>query len=211
MSVIAGEHGNTPCAKAKSDLRSAIRAELDCLTSEQRARGAARACARLKRQAIWSEALTLLCYAPLPDELDAIPLIEEALRQEKIVALPQFDPQTGLYRACQITAPSRDLVAGKFGIREPARHCPALPLNQLDLTLIPGVAFDATGRRLGRGRGYYDRLLAEVRGIKCGLGFDEQIKPKIPVEQHDVLLDCVVTPGFWLDFRQHRHGDDLVG
>jgi 5-formyltetrahydrofolate cyclo-ligase len=67
------------------------------------------------------------------------------------------------------------------------------------LVLVPGVAFDSHGRRLGRGKGFYDQLLAFVRGTKCGVAFDEQIVPEIPIEPHDVRLNCILTPTRWIE------------
>jgi 5-formyltetrahydrofolate cyclo-ligase len=69
----------------------------------------------------------------------------------------------------------------------------------LDLVLAPGVAFDLQGHRLGRGKGFYDRLLADVRGVKCGVAFDEQIVDAVPVGPLDVGVDCLVTPTRWLE------------
>ena len=74
---------------------------------------------------------------------------------------------------------------------------PAL-LNSLDLVLVPGVAFDLHGRRLGRGKGYYDQLLAGVCGTTCGVAFDEQIVREVPLEPHDVLMNCILTPTRWV-------------
>ena len=68
----------------------------------------------------------------------------------------------------------------------------------LDVVLVPGVAFDLGGRRLGRGAGYYDRLLTGVRGTTCGVAFDEQISGELPVEPHDVHVNCILTPTRWL-------------
>ena len=70
---------------------------------------------------------------------------------------------------------------------------------RLDLVLVPGVAFDLHGRRLGRGRGYYDRLLSQVGGRTCGVAFDEQVVSEVPVEAHDVLLNCILTPTRWFE------------
>ena len=67
-------------------------------------------------------------------------------------------------------------------------------MNRLDLVLVPGVAFDLQGRRLGRGRGFYDRLLADVDGIKCGIAFDEQMVNEVPAGPPDVRLNFILTP-----------------
>jgi 5-formyltetrahydrofolate cyclo-ligase len=197
--------------RAKAALRAIVRAQLKGITAEQRAGASVQACQRLAEQEVWRKAAALLCYAPRPDELDISPLIENALESGKIVALPQFDPQTKAYRVCQITVPIPKVAVGTFGIREPGRHCASLPLNQLDLILVPGLAFDLAGHRLGRGRGFYDLLLTGIRGVKCGLAFDEQVRPHIPVARHDVLLDCILTPTRWVDMGPRRFGDDLVG
>jgi 5-formyltetrahydrofolate cyclo-ligase len=72
-------------------------------------------------------------------------------------------------------------------------------LKRLDLVLVPGLAFDRHGRRLGRGRGYYDRLLAEVPGTSCGVAFDEQLVASDPVGPLDVPLNCILTPSHWIE------------
>ena len=94
---------------------------------------------------------------------------------------------------------AKDFVEGKFGILEPAAACELGELKRLDLILVPGVAFDWQGHRLGRGKGYYDRLLGEVSGTTCGVGYDHQIIATIPVEPHDVRLNCILTPSHWLE------------
>jgi len=70
---------------------------------------------------------------------------------------------------------------------------------RLDLALVPGVAFDLNGHRLGRGKGYYDRLLAMLTGPACGVAFDQQIVSQVPNEPHDVRLSCILTPTRWHD------------
>ena len=98
-----------------------------------------------------------------------------------------------------MTHPQRDLIIGKFGIREVAELSPEMALNQLDLALAPGVAFDPHGRRLGRGKGFYDRLLAGVCGTKCGVAFDEQLVDAVPVGPLDIPLNCILTPTRWIE------------
>jgi len=145
-------------------------------------------------QPIWTSARSVLLFSPIASELDIRPLIREALSAGKFTALPAFESDTQSYVARFVRDAVTDLVAGEFGILEPRSSCEPAPLNQLDLVLVPGVAFDAQGRRLGRGKGYYDRLLAQVRGTTCGVAFDEQIVEAVPVEPHDVRLNCILTP-----------------
>jgi 5-formyltetrahydrofolate cyclo-ligase len=141
-----------------------------------------------------------LFYSPLPDELDLTALLERALTAGKTVSLPRLVEATNRYEAAIVRHPSQDCIVGRFQVPEPRADCPVLLLNQLDLILVPGVAFDMAGRRLGRGKGYYDRMLAGVRGIKCGVAFDCQLTADIPEELHDVKLNCLVTPTRWLEF-----------
>jgi 5-formyltetrahydrofolate cyclo-ligase len=186
---------------SKAAQRKEIRARLKAMSAEQRATASAHACALLEKQSVWERAKLLFFYAPLPSELDLWPLLRDSLAAGKTVALPRFDAATQRYVACQITDAARDLQDGQFGIREPAGDCIAVPPNRLDLVLVPGVAFDVHGRRLGRGKGFYDQLLASVRGTTCGVAFDEQIVDAVPVEPHDVHLNCILTPTRWLEFK----------
>jgi len=135
----------------------------------------------------------------LPEELDVWSLAGDARAAGKIVGLLRFNSKTTQYQACRIQDLVGDLCLGQFGIREPDGQCPTLSLDQIELVLVPGVAFDLNGRRLGRGRGIYDRLLMRVRGATCGVAFDEQIIPEIPVEAHDLHVKFVLTPTRWVE------------
>jgi len=182
----------------KAALRSSVRKKLKAISPAQRETYSSRARTILEQQPIWQQAQTILFFAPMPDELDIWPSLPVALAAGKQVSLPRFVSDTNSYVACEIKIPDTDLTFGKFGICEPTATCPQFPLNRLDLILVPGVAFDLHGRRLGRGRGFYDQLLAAVRGKTCGVAFDEQIVTDIPVEPHDVLLNCILTPSRWI-------------
>ncbi len=183
----------------KSSLRSQLREKIKTLSPIRRTADSSLARRLLEQQSIWKESQTILFFAPLPDELDIWPSLSVALAAGKHVFLPRFDHESNSYTACQIKSPDTDLRLGQFGIREPTDTCPEIPLNRLDLLLIPGVAFDLHGRRLGRGKGFYDQLLATVRGKTCGVAFDEQIVDEVPVEPHDVLLNCILTPSRWIE------------
>jgi 5-formyltetrahydrofolate cyclo-ligase len=188
----------------KDDLRKRLRLRLQDVLPGRRAEASAQARALLARQRVWREARTILFYAPLPDEIDLLPLLEQALADGRTVTLPRFFQESGAYVACQIEHFARDCAPGNFGIPEPAARCPDFPLNRLDLALVPGVGFDADGRRLGRGRGYYDRLLAGVAGTRCGVAYDEQMAELIPAESHDMTLNCILTPTRWLEIPEPR-------
>ena len=187
-------------AETKSAFRRRMRSERLPMTSEERGRLSARVCERLREQGVWTTAGSVLLYFALPDELDLSALVDDALKAGKTVALPRFDPERNHYLAAVVLDPEADCRGGRFGIREPSAEAAILPLNQLDLVLVPGVAFDRCGHRLGRGKGFYDRLLEPVRGIKCGVAWDHQVDLEFPVEPHDVPMDCVVTPATWRSF-----------
>ncbi len=178
-------------------MRLSIRARIKCVSPEERTTASAQLCARLASEKIFEDAKTILFFAPLPDEPDIWPLLFEALGKGKTVALPRFDSATQSYSACHVQHPETEVKSGQFGIREPVATCPQIELKRLDLVLVPGVAFDLCGRRLGRGRGFYDRLLALVGGTFVGVVFDEQIVAEVPVEPHDIRLNCILTPSRW--------------
>lgn len=183
----------------KAEWRRRFRAFLEEVSSAKREEASASARDLLRKQATWQRAQAILFYAPTKVELDLAPLLEEALRAGKVAALPRFVAETGTYQAVVISDYQVDCAPGKFGILEPGRHCRAMPLKRLDLALAPGLGFDVSGRRLGRGQGYYDRLLAEITGAKCGVAFDEQIVGQLPAQGHDVSMNFILTPTRWLE------------
>ena len=185
--------------QAKAVLRDEIQARLRKMSPEERQSASAKLCELLRRQSVWQQARAILLFAPLPAEVDIWPMLVDALKENRIVGLPRFDLATNKYIPCQVRELHKDVKPGKFAIREPVNHCSLLTLNRLDLILVPGVAFDLHGRRLGRGKGYYDQMLADLRGKTCGVAFDQQIVPTVPVEPHDLLLDCILTPTRWVE------------
>ncbi len=179
-------------AHSKSELRQKIRAALGNISPAVRAVESSALCERLQAQI--SSARSILFFAPLQDEPDIWPVVETSLALGVHCALPFFDAPRGIYGAKRLTTLATDLSIGKFGIREPATGCAEIPLDQLDLVLAPGVAFDSSGRRLGRGRGFYDRLLAAASGVKCGVAYDFQLLETIPAEPHDARVNFILTP-----------------
>jgi 5-formyltetrahydrofolate cyclo-ligase len=184
----------------KLEWRTRLREALRSMTPAERETGSKALCASVLQHPHWRSAHNVLVFAPLKDEPDVTELLAEGWRESKIMAVPRFDLGNGIYGAAQLSTRAQ-LVPGRFGVREPEAGCPSVPLNQLDLILVPGVGFDFAGRRLGRGKGFYDRLLAQVRGHKCGVAFEQQLVAELPEEPHDVRVDSILTPTRWLSAR----------
>jgi 5-formyltetrahydrofolate cyclo-ligase len=188
----------TSIAGAKAALRTRSRSLLNQMSEAERVSASGALCGRLESQEVWQKATAVLFYAPTVQEPDIWPLLLSGLSTGKTVALPRYLPEQRDYTAAWIRDPERDVRPGYFGIREPAGRCDGIAFDRLDLVLVPGLAFDPRGRRLGRGRGYYDRLLANVHCVTCGVGFDLQLVPEVPAEAHDVRLSCILTPTRWM-------------
>ena len=186
--------------EAKRVLRDQVQAAVKRIPPGERVDASARARALLEAQVLWQTAQSVLFFAPLPEELDVWPLLAKALATGKRVALPRFVAATRSYEACWILT-QKEVQVGHFGIREPRIHCARVASGELDLILVPGVAFDLCGRRLGRGKGYYDQLLGVMRGTTCGVTFEEQIVAEVPVGPHDVRLDYILTPTRWVEVK----------
>jgi 5-formyltetrahydrofolate cyclo-ligase len=133
------------------------------------------------------------CYFRVKGEVDLAAVIAECRRERKALALPSSLPAGGyVFRAWH---EGSAMTSGRFGIPEPADG-ETLPLSDLDLVLVPGVAFDSRGGRLGRGGGFYDRLLAGRsvrRPFLVGVAFSWQMVENVPMGPEDVAVDCVVT------------------
>lgn len=123
-------------------------------------------------------------YISMKDEVDLSFIGFES----KKIFLPAYDAESKDYYMARVTSKS-DLREGKFGILEPKEDCERAKKNEIDLWFIPGRAFDKTGNRLGRGRGFYDRLLAEESGIKVGVPPNGQFFDEVPVDDWDVKMN----------------------
>lgn len=146
----------------------------------------------------WAKAGTVLLYiSAFPEEIDTAPLLALAHAAGKRVVLPRVDRRERRLRLHLMTDPGRALVSGVLGIPEPDAAWPEALPDRIDWALVPGVAFDEHADRLGRGAGYYDRLLPTLPAdaVRWALCFDCQLIPRLPVEPHDIPLDGVTAPG----------------
>ena len=150
----------------------------------------------------WQTAHCIFAFVPRSDEPDILPLLRSALAEGKTLALPQFEKNSGIYRGAIIRDFNNDLSPGHYGIPEPVAHCTGLENQSVDLTLVPGMAFDSQGWRLGRGKGFYDRLLPSISGQRCGVAFDHQWVESVPHEPLDQKMDWIITPHRWVKARK---------
>ena len=136
----------------------------------------------------WPAARAVLLFAPLPGEPDVAPLFDARAHAPRVA-----DDRLEVV-ATHAPPGGEGWRRGAYGIWEPLG--PAIDPTTVDLALVPGLAFAPDGRRLGRGGGFYDRLLPTLRDgcLKVGVAFDEQILDDLPTEPHDALLEIVVTP-----------------
>lgn len=186
-----------PVAAIKKHLRRKIREEILALPPVQRASQEA-AFARLMAELPgYASARTVLLYVKaFPEEIDTAPLLEKALAESKRVLCPRVDRSGRRLRLFLVSDPKSDLGPGTLNILEPLSHCPEFELDAVDWVLVPGLAFDRQYYRLGRGAGYYDRLLPRLRPevLRWALAFDCQLVDRLPVEHHDAPVDGIATP-----------------
>lgn len=179
---------------SKDALRARARATLRALAPAVRAAAEAEIARRVWTVPEIAGARTLLLYASLPEEVATDAIAGEARRRGIVLVYPRClaDRTMALHAVDSANA----LRPGRYGIREPdADACPIRRIEDVDAALIPGLAWDRGGHRLGRGAGYYDRMLADPgwRGFRCGLFFAAQEAPAVPRDAWDVHLHAVVT------------------
>ena len=142
-------------------------------------------------------ATAVAAYAATPGEVDLLECSQVALDSGKLLLFPRFNAVAKGYDMVPIQTLAGGLRPGRFGIREPASEIPAYDSGKMAgakiIWLVPGVGFDRAGRRLGRGKGYYDRLLTGVSGVKIGVAFSWQIWPVLPAATNDVMMDIIVS------------------
>jgi 5-formyltetrahydrofolate cyclo-ligase len=161
------------------------------LGSVRRAKAGAAVAVHWAGDAVWSGLPRLALYASMPDEMPTHPLFDRACRLGRRVLWPRIEAGRLAFAAC---GRWEDLIPGHYGVPAPPSACPAEPLGTDVLLLVPGLAFDAQGRRLGRGGGYYDRLLSDAGGaVPVGVAFDCQIVERVPEERHDRRVAALLT------------------
>lgn len=175
----------------KREIRKKVREAIGEMPEEMKSSASADVCRQVLDSAEWKAASTVLLYSSLPDEVSTDALINAATASGKRILLPVICPGNKLklcvYDSSQL---HREPL---YGIVEPGED--ALTLADyavIDLAIVPGRAFTVDGKRLGRGKGYYDRLLPKLRCPLWGVAFRCQIVPSIPTEPHDAPMHKVL-------------------
>lgn len=143
---------------------------------------------------VYRKCETVMLYLAMPDEVQTDLLITDALRSDKRVCVPLLGDKYGEMNAAEITSLD-DLIVGKYGLKmpDPQKSKLVLPAS-IQLVVVPAVAFDRDGNRLGLGAGYYDRFLPEAaNSVLAGMTWECQLTDHIPAEQHDVRMQYLMT------------------
>ncbi len=176
----------------KAVLRTRIREALQQLNEQSRREQSAAACQNLMHLDAFQSAKTVLVYHALPLECDPSAFASAALACGKRVAYPVCGEERSLL--LYVPHDETAFVRGNYGIYEPdPTRSQQVPEPEVDFIVVPGLAFDRFGGRLGRGAGYYDRLLSRTNAFKAGFAFFEQLVESVPMEPFDVRMDCVVA------------------
>ena len=136
---------------------------------------------------------TIMCYIAAFNEPRTADIIQRLFDAGKKIVVPVSDALTCTILPSYLTSPGK-LIRGEYGIPEPSEFIPA-DIGDIDISIIPGIAFDRSGMRIGFGKGYYDRFLAEFSGMKIGLCYELQLYDSIPHDSHDIPMDIIITEG----------------
>lgn len=175
----------------KAELRREIAEKRRHLDPAWRIEASQQIADRLRRHEVFNAARTIALYKAIAGEVVLESLFPVCWAAGKQTCIPIYNAERNVYEMARISEETRFNI-GNYGIQEPVS--PSLvSMEEIDLVIVPGVAFDAAGNRLGRGGGYYDRLLAGFTGVSIAVAFDFQIVPEIPCDSRDIPVDGVLT------------------
>ena len=174
--------------KSKRELRKYIRQLKTLLTPAEKQRQANSVFHDIECLKQFKDAKVVLLYHSLPDELPTHSIIDQ-WSSTKTILLPRVD---GEYLRLYRYSPTL-MVHGSYNISEPSMSCQEYSIGDVDLAIIPAMAFDRKGHRLGRGKGFYDRLLATSSVMKIGVAFNSQIVRNVPADAFDIGMNMVIT------------------
>lgn len=173
----------------KKRLRLAMRKKKGSLSESERSACAKQLFARIEDSPFFQKAHYIACYFALSDEVPTVDFMNK-WKDKKVFLLPIVEGEEMRFVYYK---GEEALKKGAFGILEPWNEAEERTQETMDLILVPGVAFDLKGNRMGRGKGFYDRFLCQKETYKVGVCFDFQLLECIPSEETDVMMDEIVT------------------
>jgi 5-formyltetrahydrofolate cyclo-ligase len=179
----------------KPDIRTRMHEALRAVHNGVRHNASAAACAHLTGLDAFRHASVVLLYTPLANEVDLTAAALRCFRMGKTVCVPRVNPKREDMDPVEITSfDDEALPLDENGLPAPRNGAP-VPPSMVDLVVVPGLAFDPHGHRLGQGRRFYDRFLGRLRrsATTVGLAFDVQMVDEIPAAERDLSVDIVVT------------------
>ena len=180
----------------KSDIRKLIADNLAALPEEDLAAKTKQIEERLFEFANFLEAKIVLLYMNSSGEARSRDIVKRCFDYNKIVVLPAFDAHKHQMTLMKVSNLATDLKMGPRGVPEPdAGRCKTVPIDRIDLAVIPGRAFDEKGGRIGSGQGYYDRFIPKlaITTRKVALSLEAQMIPQVQMESHDRHVDIIIT------------------
>ena len=186
---------SSPADATKKALRSEMRKLLAAMPPDERQSRSIEACKRLIALPEIQRSSIVMLYMPLPSEVDLTPAAVRCFQMGQTVCVPSVDWSRRDMTAIEVnTFDDEAMDIDERGLRTPSAGRP-IPVESIDVVIIPGLGFDTEGWRLGRGGGYYDRFLDRVnkRTRLVGIGFDQQMVEVVPHEPHDVRMQVIVT------------------
>jgi 5-formyltetrahydrofolate cyclo-ligase len=199
-----GDSERETAVDAKSRLREEIDAKRKSMDARAIAAKSEAIVAFLESLPVFRGAQLPLVYIAMPSEVQTLGLVEDRLARGASVAVPRVVGERIEVRELKSVD---HLAPGEWGILEPDASVSSLArLDRIDVVLVPGVAFDPAGHRLGFGKAYYDRLLASLvpKAKLIALAFEVQLTPEVPTEPHDVAMDLIVTERRIIDCAEQR-------
>ncbi len=196
VSFSQGRQPMEEISAVKIQIREDIAKTISALSESEIAEKTSAIEGRLFGFANFLESKIALLYVNGNLEVPTDSIIQQAYNYSKIVVLPAFDPEGFKMKLMKVDAFKQKLIPGPRGVLEPdAGRCKIVPMDRIDIAIIPGVAFDEKGGRIGSGTGYYDRLIPRlaITTRKVALTIEEQIVPQIPMESHDKHVDILIT------------------
>jgi 5-formyltetrahydrofolate cyclo-ligase len=181
---------------AKKALRASVIARRDALDAASRRRDSQAITAKLRALPAYRAAGVVCAYASFGSEFDTAAFCSDVIAAGKRLLLPRINRAERMLELGEVKNLGGDLVAGVWGIREPAERCPIVSSSAVEFLLVPGVAFTATGERLGYGGGFYDRLLSglNAKAPRVAAAFALQVVDSIPTGPNDQRVHLIVTP-----------------